>query len=596
MKRTFFIANLKLPVKFILVVSASIILTSFILGGFFFYNESRMFTTHLLNLGKSLSRDLAYGAEYGVLIKNEKMLLGLFEGVSKEEDVVYCLIQDADGNILAHKEKIPLDVDAAKQEDIAAKALNAQEPFLQDYKTKKGVVIYDIATPIITKRVVAKKAEEELLGTEALKEGPAEEKIEKIGIARVGISREKIDLNLQGALRNVILLTLVVIVLGIVISAFLVRMIVKPIKGLISSANALASRAGDLSRMVDIKSTDEIGELGRAFNLIIKSMAFMVTSVRDSAERVAASSKELSGSAQELNGSSQKISTTIEQVAEGVVTQAKRVGEASKIMEQMSNYVKLVASNAQAAFENSKQATAKVQFGNATVREVVERMDKITGAVTNSATVIQSLREKSEEIGTIIGTITSIADQTNLLALNAAIEAARAGEAGRGFAVVAEEVRKLAEGSAEAAKRIRDLIKTTQQDTSRAVEAIDIGRKEVIEGRKTVDKAGIALEEIIRVVEQTSEIVKEIDIAAQEQLKGTNQVVEAVNEIAGIAEDSASATEEVSSTTQEQLASMQEMASLAQELSRMASDLKELVGKFKLKEGPEEPSQREEEA
>ena len=594
MRRTFFIANLKLSVKFILVVSATIILTSFILGGFFFYNESKMFTTHLLNLGKSLSRDLAYGAEYGVLIKNEKMLLGLFEGVSKEEDVVYCLIQDTDGNILAHKEKIPLDADAAKQEDIAAKALNAQEPFPQEYKTKKGVVIYDIATPIITKRVVAKKAEEELLGTEA-KVAPEEEKIEKIGIARVGISREKIDLNLQGALRNVIILTLLVIIFGIVISALLVRMIVRPIKGLISSANALASRAGDLSRMVDIKSTDEIGELGRAFNLIIKSMAFMVTSVRDAAERVASSSKELSGSAQELNGSSQKISTTIEQVAEGVVTQAKRIGETSKIMEQMSNYVKLAASNAQAAFENSKQATAKVQFGNATVREVVERMDKITEAVTNSASVIQSLREKSEEIGTIIGTITSIADQTNLLALNAAIEAARAGEAGRGFAVVAEEVRKLAEGSAEAAKRIRDLIKTTQQDTSRAVEAIDIGRKEVIEGRKTVDKAGIALEEIIRVVEQTSEIVKEIDIAAQEQLKGTNQVVEAVNEIAGIAEDSASATEEVSSTTQEQLASMQETASLAQELSRMASDLKELVGKFKLKEGPEQPSQQEEE-
>lgn len=595
MKKAFFIANLKLPVKFTLVVSASIIITSFILGGFFFYNESRMFTTHLLNLGKSLSRDLAYGAEYGVLIKNEKMLLSLFEGVSKEEDVVYCLIQDTDGNILAHKEKLPLDVDEAKQEDIAGKALNAQEPFPQEYKTRKGVVIYDIATPIITKRVVAKKAEEELLGTEA-KEAPEVEKIEKIGIARVGLSREKIDLNLRVALRNVILLTLVVIIFGIFISVFLVRMIVRPIKGLISSANALASRAGDLSRMVDIKSTDEIGELGRAFNLIIKSMAFLVTSVRDSAERVASSSKELSGSAQELNSSSQKISTTIEQVAEGVVTQAKRVGETSKIMEQMSNYVKLVASNAQAAFENSQQATAKVQSGNATVREVVERMDKITDAVTNSASVIQSLREKSEEIGTIIGTITSIADQTNLLALNAAIEAARAGEAGRGFAVVAEEVRKLAEGSAEAAKRIRDLIKTTQQDTSRAVEAIDIGRKEVIEGRKTVDKAGIALEEIIKVVEQTSEIVKEIDIAAQEQLKGTNQVVEAVNEIAGIAEDSASATEEVSSTTQEQLASMQEMASLAQELSRMASDLKELVGKFKLKEGLEEPSQREEEA
>ena len=595
MKKAFFIANLKLPVKFILAVSISIIVTSVILGGFFFYSESKIFTTHLLNLGKSLSRDLAYGAEYGVLIKNEKMLLGLFEGVAKEEDVVYCLIQDVNGNILAHKDKLPLEVDVAKKEDIAAKALNAQEPFHQEYKTKKGLVIYDIATPIVTKRVLAKKAEDELLGGEA-QESPAEEKIEKIGVARVGISREKIDANLVTASWNVSLLTLVVIILGIVISAFLVGMIVKPIKGLIGSANALASRAGDLSRMVDIRSTDEIGELGRAFNLIIKSMAFMVTSVRDSAERVASSSKELSGSAQELNGSAQKISTTIEQVAEGVVTQAKRVGEASKIMEQMSNYVKLVASNAQAAFENSKQATAKVQFGNATVREVVERMDKITGAVTNSATVIQSLREKSEEIGTIIGTITSIADQTNLLALNAAIEAARAGEAGRGFAVVAEEVRKLAEGSAEAAKRIRDLIKTTQQDTGRAVEAIDVGRREVIEGRKAVDKAGTALEEIIKVVEQTSEIVKEIDIAAQEQLKGTNQVVEAVNEIAGIAEDSASATEEVSSTTQEQLASMQEMASLAQELSRMASDLKELVGKFKLKEDQQSSPEQEEEA
>jgi methyl-accepting chemotaxis protein len=191
----------------------------------------------------------------------------------------------------------------------------------------------------------------------------------------------------------------------------------------------------------------------------------------------------------------------------------------------------------------------------------------------------------SQQIGEITETITSIADQTNLLALNAAIEAARAGEAGRGFAVVAEEVRKLAEGSAEAVRKIGSLIRSIQSETNRAVNAIETSSKEVQEGKVHVAKIADVFIEINKAAEEANRMAVEVAAAGQARVSEVERVVKAINEVAAIAKESASTVQEVSSSTEEQTASMEEMSASAQELARLAMDLKEAVGKFKLEEG-----------
>ncbi len=202
--------------------------------------------------------------------------------------------------------------------------------------------------------------------------------------------------------------------------------------------------------------------------------------------------------------------------------------------------------------------------------------------INESAQIIRHLGERSNQIGEIVDVITDIADQTNLLALNAAIEAARAGEAGSGFAVVADEVRKLAEGSAKAADEIALLIKQTQDDTRTAVSSIDLGSKEVTEGKEIVTSAGRSLDEIVEVLTSSSDMARRISAATKELSRGMKNVTTSIDEISTSAEKNASSTQETAASMEQMTSSMEDVASSAQKLSDMAIQLGEHVNRFKL--------------
>ncbi|GEM_PF-550886 len=360
------------------------------------------------------------------------------------------------------------------------------------------------------------------------------------------------------------------------------RGIVRPLRQVVDRVNDIAEAAGDLTNTVPVVSNDELGDLAKAFNKMLAGLKTMVIEITGSAERLSSSSQQLSSSAQEMNATTQEVSSTVQQIAKGTENTARQVEETSKVMEQMSASVGQVAFSAQQTGGASAQANQAAQRGGEAAKEAVNKMAKIYETVTDSARVIQKLGERSEQINEIVNVITDIADQTNLLALNAAIEAARAGEAGRGFAVVADEVRKLAEGSGKAAEQISGLIKDIQKETNQAVKSMEIGSKEVTEGKDTIAKANAALEEIIKLVAMTAVRVEEISASAQQMASGTKQVVKSVGDIASNAEETASATEETSASSEEMTAAMEEMAASAQELSQMAVNLRELVGNFKV--------------
>jgi methyl-accepting chemotaxis protein len=199
-------------------------------------------------------------------------------------------------------------------------------------------------------------------------------------------------------------------------------------------------------------------------------------------------------------------------------------------------------------------------------------MRNIAGSSKTVADRITSLGKNSEQIGKIIGVIDDIADQTNLLALNAAIEAARAGEQGRGFAVVADEVRKLAERTTKATKEIAGMVESIQTETKSAVQAMEVGSRDVQVGVEKTAAAGVALEEMIKMSEQVGDMISQIATAAAQQSSATEQINANVAQI--------------SSLTAESSASADQTAKACTDLSELAFDLQKLASRFTVNASP----------
>ncbi|MBU2702715.1 methyl-accepting chemotaxis protein [Sporomusaceae bacterium BoRhaA] len=375
-------------------------------------------------------------------------------------------------------------------------------------------------------------------------------------------------------------LVLLVLIGTAMVAWYISRKISSPIIELSNSVREIAK--GNLCTIVNIHSEDELGQLGKAVNVMTSELGSLIKQLATSSEQLAASSEELTASSEQSAQAANQVAGTITEVAIGAEKQLKAIDETSTVVEQMSASIQQVAASANQVASNSFQAANKAINGDNSVEKAVSQMAHIEQTVNNSAQVVAKLGERSKEIGQIVDTISGIAGQTNLLALNAAIEAARAGEQGKGFAVVAEEVRKLAEQSQDAAKQIAALISEIQGDTDKAVVAMSEGTKEVKIGTEVVTTAGHAFGEIATLVTQVSEQVKEISASIQQMASGSQQIVASVKEINGHSKMAVGHTQTVSAATEEQSASMEEIASSSQSLAKLAQDLQQTVSKFQV--------------
>lgn len=368
--------------------------------------------------------------------------------------------------------------------------------------------------------------------------------------------------------------------LGILIGIIAARSIARPINGLAEVARKVA--AGDLSEQVQLDRQDEIGLLASAFNTMVLELKVLIKQVSVNAEQVAAASEELTANSEQSAQAAQQITASITNMAEEANAQMEAANESSAVVEQISASIQQIAANANQVAGQSALAADQAKNGDKEVAQAVKQMNHIENTVNTSAQFVAKLGERSKEIGQIVDTISGIAGQTNLLALNAAIEAARAGEQGRGFAVVAEEVRKLAEQSQEAAKKIAGLIGEIQGDTDKAVDAMHEGTEEVRRGAEVVNTAGLAFKDIMAVVDQLSAQVKEISAAIQQMATGSQQIVHSVKKIDELSKKSAGEAQSVSAATEEQLASMEEVATSSQALAQMAQELQSAITKFRV--------------
>jgi methyl-accepting chemotaxis protein len=375
---------------------------------------------------------------------------------------------------------------------------------------------------------------------------------------------------------------LISIIAGGLIAVFISLSIVKPLGVLEKELKALVERGGDLTQTINIKSKDEIGQLAEAVNVFLANLRTIMSQVLHSAQQVAASSQQLNASAEQSAQAANQVAGAITEVAQGAEHQSQASNEAAAIVEQMSAGLEEAAANANQVAGVADKTSQAAKHGSDAVGRTVKQMSAIEQSSQIVADAVAKLSSRSQEIGQIVDTIAGIAGQTNLLALNAAIEAARAGEQGRGFAVVAEEVRKLAEQSQEAAKKIAVLIGEITGDTEKAVVAMNHGAHEIKTGTEVVNTAGQAFDEIQRLVDEVSVQVAGISATVQQMSGGSQHIVSSVQTITTIAKETASQTQTVSAATEEQSASMEEIASSSENLSRLAMDLQNVVGKFKV--------------
>ncbi|OGU13084.1 MAG: chemotaxis protein [Geobacteraceae bacterium GWC2_53_11] len=349
---------------------------------------------------------------------------------------------------------------------------------------------------------------------------------------------------------------LIAIVLAVAIGGSIGLMIARSIGVSVTQLKDTAAElaAGNLTRRSNVASRDELGEISTCFNQVADTLYGVVNQVRSSANNV-------SGAAVELRANAEQIALGSEHVA----AEAATVATAGEEMAATSNDI---ANNCSLAVDSANQASQTANSGAAIIQQTVAGMARIAVKVQDSARTVETLGEKSEQIGAIIGTIEDIADQTNLLALNAAIEAARAGEQGRGFAVVADEVRALAERTTRATREIGDMIKSIQSETRVAVAAMAEGVGEVEKGTADAARSGEALNEILTQVNDVTGQINQIATAAEEQTATTNEISNNMQRITDVVQETAG--------------SSQQTAQAAGRLSILAQELQQIVDRFRL--------------
>lgn len=345
---------------------------------------------------------------------------------------------------------------------------------------------------------------------------------------------------------------LITIVIGIAVLYLAKILIFNKLNKIITNIDKI-TRQHDLSSRIKT-SPDEIGDLAKGFNYFLGDFQQLLKAVISDNEIV--------------QNSAAKLAEAVSKTEKGAVNQQTQTAQIINAVRHMNDTVAEVADNSEKASGFALEAVEVAEDGGKIVKQTIQSINGIAATVDDSAKIVEVLGHSSNKIGEIIGVIEEIASQTNLLALNAAIEAARAGEQGRGFAVVADEVRTLAKRTSDATDEIIGMVNTIQNDTNKAVVAMQKGSKQVENGVKQANDAGSSLDKIVCVINSVTQMIQQIVSVTEEQLVVASEVRENIESIASI--------------SQETVDIAKESASGNQLLSQQVDKLQNKLAKFKL--------------
>ncbi|KXI33117.1 chemotaxis protein [Bacillus sp. P003] len=398
----------------------------------------------------------------------------------------------------------------------------------------------------------------------------------------VGVSFEKSKLLwiTEKMNQTSIIISVIAIILAMILSFLLARSITTPIKRLIEHVRKVSE--GDLTSTLAVKSQDEIGFLTKSINQMTEDIRELIEKVKGASDQVVKSADEVTHISNETLLSSEQIATAIQEVATGATKQASDAETINEKSEHLYEKVRHMGELATQMQTNSKSSEDASYKGLDALGVLVQKSTQASEESKKVEQMLLDLEHKTKNIENVVTAISEISDQTNLLALNASIEAARAGESGRGFAVVAEEVRKLAEQSAQSTKHISETVKLIQDESKKAAEAMTTASKMNEEQGAAINATGEALSSITMEMQALVGSIDSIHTQINEMTEEQQKMSDSIQSIAAISEESAASAEEVHASTDEQVQVLERTKTSTEMLNESSQALRQAVDRFKV--------------
>ncbi|MDH1143580.1 methyl-accepting chemotaxis protein [Pseudomonas mosselii] len=353
---------------------------------------------------------------------------------------------------------------------------------------------------------------------------------------------------------SAVIATLVAVVIIIALLGLLIRVLMQPLHTMTRAMSNIAEGEGDLTRRLEIHNHDEFGILGTAFNRFV--------------ERIHSSIREVSSATEQVNEVALRVISASNSSMSNSDEQSNRTNSVAAAINQLGAAAQEIAGNAAQASQHASSARLLAEEGQQVVQRNIDAMNRLSDLIVTSSEHIETLNNKTVNIGQILEVITSISQQTNLLALNAAIEAARAGEAGRGFAVVADEVRNLAHRTQESAQQVQTMIEELQVGARESVDTMGQSQRHSQDSMEIANQAGERLGSVTQRIGEIDGMNQSVATATEEQTAVVDSINMDINEI--------------NMLNQEGVENLQATLRACSDLEQQAGRLKQLVGSFRI--------------